>query len=69
MADKKKKKSSMQIMPEATAIWAGSGHDYRAEDDHRTLTRAGEIKGDKERMRGVKEHQKKMTKNLEKACK
>lgn len=69
MAEKKKKKSPNALMPEAPAIWAGSSHDYRAEDDHRTLTRAGEIKGDKDRMRGVKEHQKKMTKNLEKACK
>lgn len=30
--------------------------DYRAEDDHRTMMRAAEIKGDGARMAGVKRH-------------
>lgn len=30
--------------------------DYRAEDDHRTLMRAAEIKGDHARMKGVHRH-------------
>lgn len=37
---------------------------YRAEDDHRTLTRAAEIHGDKDRMAGVHKHHKKQTKAL-----
>lgn len=34
---------------------------YRAEDDHRTLTRVAEIEGDGERMKYVREHHRKMT--------
>jgi len=41
-----------------------SEDDYRAEDDHRTLTRAEEIRADKERMRGVQRHQKKSLRAL-----
>lgn len=69
MPEKKKKKSLGLIVPDAAApMWAGD-NKWRAEEDHRTMTRAGEIKSDKDRMRGVKEHQKKMSKNLEKVCK
>jgi hypothetical protein len=38
--------------------------DYRAEDDHRTMTRAAEIAGDNSRMAGVAKHQQKSMKNL-----
>lgn len=65
MAEKKKKKSPNTLVAEQPAIWAG----YRAEDDHRTVTKAGEIMRDKERMKGVKEHHKKMQKDMDKACK
>ena len=65
----KKKKSANTLMPNTPGVWAGVDKDYRAEDDHRTMTRAGEIKSDRDRLRGVKDHQKKMSKNLEKACK
>lgn len=64
----KKKKSSNSIVKEAPPIWAG-GANYRAEDDHRTLTRAGEVMADKDRLREAKEHHKKMNKHMEKACK
>lgn len=64
----KKKKSPNTIVHEAPAIWAGDSK-YRAEDDHRTLTRAGEIKADRDRMKAVKDHHKSMNKNMEKACK
>ncbi len=37
---------------------------YRAEDDHRTLTRVAEIEGDPERMKYVREHHKKQTSQL-----
>jgi hypothetical protein len=67
MADKKK--SANTLMPTAAPIYAGVDRDYRAEDDHRTMTRAGEIKADRERLKGVKEHHRKMQKNMEKVCK
>lgn len=35
--------------------------EYRAEDDHRTMSRAAEIEGDKERMAGVRAHHRKVT--------
>lgn len=38
--------------------------DYRAEDDHRTMMRASEIKRDPTRMKGVARHHSKMTKDL-----
>lgn len=63
-----KKKKPSTIVKEAPAIWAG-GANYRAEDDHRTLTRAGEVMADKDRLREAKEHHKKMNKHMEKACK
>jgi hypothetical protein len=68
MADKKKK-SSNTLMPSTSGVWAGVDKSYRAEEDHRTLTRAGEVKGDSERLRAAKEHHKKIQKNMEKACK
>lgn len=34
---------------------------YRAEDDHRTLTRVAEIESDGERMKYVREHHRKQT--------
>lgn len=64
----KKKKSANTLMQEAPAIWAGDTK-WRAEDDHRTVTRAGEIMRDKDRMKGVKEHHKKMQKDMDKVCK
>lgn len=69
MADKKKK-SANTLMPNAPAIWAGAGDaKWRAEDDHRAVTMAGEVMRDKDRMKGVKEHHKKLNKDMEKACK
>lgn len=38
--------------------------EMRAEDDHRTLTRAAEIQGDGERMRHVVRHHRKQTRAL-----
>jgi len=40
--------------------------DYQAEDDHRTLTRAQEITGDRSRMSNVRRHHRKMTRALAK---
>ncbi len=40
---------------------------YRAESDIRTLREAAEIKGDRDRMRGCKEHAKKQMKIVGKA--
>lgn len=65
----KKKKSANALMPQPAGIWAGMDHSYRAEDDHRTMTKAGEIKSDRERLKAAKDHAKKMAKNMEKACK
>jgi hypothetical protein len=65
----KKKKSANALMGESPAIYAGMNRDYQAEDDHRALTRAGEIMSDRERMKAAKEHAKKMQKHMEKACK
>ena len=66
----KKKKSANTLMPNAPAIWAGhSDAKWRAEDDHRTMTKAGEIKRDRDRLKAVKDHHKAMEKNMEKACK
>jgi hypothetical protein len=64
----KKKKSSNTLVPESAAIFHPA-IDYRREDDYRTVTRAGEIMRDKDRMKGVKEHHKKLQKDMEKACK
>lgn len=66
MAAKKKKSST--IVHEAPPMWAG-GTNYRAEDDHRTLTRAGEVMSDRERLKAAKDHHKKQNKHMEKACK
>lgn len=66
MADKKK--SANTLMPSSPGVWAGMDK-YRAEDDHRTLTKAGEIKADRERMKAAKDHHKKVVKHMEKACK
>lgn len=38
-----------------------SEQDYRAEEDHRTLTRAEEVRTDKARMAGVERHHRKMS--------
>lgn len=38
--------------------------DYRAEEDHRTLTRAQEIREDAGRMKGVRKHHLKQTRAL-----
>jgi len=40
--------------------------DYRAQDDHRTLTQAAEIAGDRQRMAGVKRHHAKTVKGMSK---
>lgn len=40
--------------------------DYRAQDDHRTLMQAAEIKSDKQRMAGVKRHHAKQRASLSK---
>lgn len=69
MTAKKKKPSSTSIVSEGPGVWAGESAKYRAEDDHRTMTRAGEIKADRERMKGVKDHHKSMNKNMDKVCK
>lgn len=46
------------------AINSKSEDDYRAEDDHRTLMRAEEIRQDPGRIKGVARHQRKMTSAL-----
>lgn len=38
--------------------------DYQCEDDHRTITRAEEVRADKKRMAGVKRHQRKSERAL-----
>ena len=38
--------------------------DYQGEDDHRTLTRAAEIVGDKDRMKGARKHHRKQGKAM-----
>ena len=38
--------------------------EYRDEDDHRTVTRAEEVRGDKSRMAGVRRHQRKSERAL-----
>ena len=38
--------------------------DYQGEDDHRTLTRAAEIVGDKDRMKGAQRHHRKAGKQM-----
>lgn len=43
--------------------------EYRAEDDHRTMTRAAEIEGDKDRMSGVREHHRKQSAALGRVAK
>lgn len=40
--------------------------DYRAEDDHRTMMRAAEVKADPKRMAGVKQHHRKIRAALSK---
>jgi hypothetical protein len=65
----KKKKSANTLMPASQGVWAGMDNSFRAEDDHRTLTKAGEIKGDRDRMKAVKDHHKKINKSMEKVCK
>lgn len=65
----KKKKSPNALMGDSPAIYAGVNRDYQAEDDHRALTRAGEIMSDRERMKAAKEHAKKQQKHMEKVCK
>ena len=43
--------------------------EYQAEDDHRTLTRSEEIRGDKKRMAGVLRHHRKQTSALRRTSK
>lgn len=38
--------------------------DYQGEDDHRTLTRAAEIVGDKDRMKGARKHHREAGKKM-----
>lgn len=69
MAEKKKKKSPNALMEAQPAVWAGGDNKWRAEDDHRALTRAGEIMSDRDRMKAAKDHGKKQQKHMEKVCK
>lgn len=64
-----KKKSPNALVGETSVLNAGVNREWRAEEDHRALTRAGEIMSDRERMKAAKEHAKKMQKNMEKCCK
>lgn len=48
----------------STAKLSKQEQDYRAEDDHRTLTRAAEIGGDPDRMKGVAKHHRKTQRGL-----
>lgn len=41
-----------------------SDDDYRAESDHRALSEAAEIQGDKKRMSGVAKHHKKQMRKM-----
>lgn len=56
----------MASKKQATAPMLDLDHDYQAEDDHRTLTRAAEIAGDGKRMSGVKRHHTKLSRGLAK---
>lgn len=64
----KKKKPANSLVGETGVLYAG-GNDYRAEDDYRTLTRAGEVMSDRGRMKAAKDHAKKQQKHMEKVCK
>lgn len=44
-----------------------SESDYQCEDDHRTMTRAEEIRMDPKRMAGVRKHHRKTTRALKRA--
>ena len=55
--------------PVSTAEAKKREADYRAEDDHRTLTRAEEVRADKTRMAGVIRHHRKQTSALRKTSK
>lgn len=46
------------------AMLGAIDRSYQDEDDHRTLTRAAEISEDKDRMKGVKRHHRKMKKQM-----
>ena len=41
-----------------------SDDDYRSESDHRTLSEAAEIQGDRKRMKGVMRHHKRQTRKM-----
>jgi hypothetical protein len=43
--------------------------EYQAEDDHRTLTRAEEVRADPKRMTGVRRHHQKQTRALSRISK
>lgn len=56
-------KSLAAPMP-STPSMSKSDADYRAEDDHRTLMRAEEIRQDPTRVKGVARHHAKMTTDI-----
>lgn len=51
-------------MPSVPKSVAKERDDYQCEDDHRTLTRAEEIRSDAKRMAGVRRHHRKTTRAL-----
>lgn len=53
-------------MAEPSKSMKAEQDSWRAEDDHRTLTRAAEISADTSRMKGVQKHHRKVQKRLQK---
>lgn len=56
--------SSATSSPFPTGPSLQKEREYRDEDDHRTMSRAAEITGDRSRMAGVRRHQKKASRSL-----
>ena len=54
---KSSKSTSAPVQPSMSLM----DRQYQAEDDHRTLTRADEVRQDASRMKGVRKHHRKMT--------
>lgn len=56
-------------MPKLTAAAKHREKEYQAEEDHRTLTRAAEVRSDSSRMAGVVRHHQKQTMALQRTSK
>jgi hypothetical protein len=69
MAKKSKPSPNRLVGPETCSISAAEMRKYRAEEDIRTLQRAGEIKADASRMQAAKALALKQANDLKKVCK